>query len=113
VAIHAAARVIKGILRDIERHQAGPWARFFIRPGERFDAGAPYAALNPLPSGNERAMQLMRQRNLAEFVVAIYNSDGSILTNTNPNEVSNPRTGHDGSYPNSSINVELNIYRLM
>ena len=108
VNIHAAARVIKGILQDIKRYQAGPWARFFIRAGERFNAESPYAALKPPPSADSRVMHRERQRNLAQFVVAVYNSYG-ILTNTNPEQVPHPREvpserkGDPEKYPNALL----------
>lgn len=78
-AIHAAARVIKGLLRDIERNQNGAWVKQFIRPGQRFSAEDPYQALYPVQSKDRITMELQREKSLAYLVVAAYNT-GNILT---------------------------------
>lgn len=106
VNIQAAAKVIKGILKDIERQQKGLWISQFIRPGARFSADNPYDAMYPPPSKNVSAMNTMRRRNLTEMVIAIFNSD-SILQDTNPSRVPDVRRGNyeQSGYPNAGLHA--------
>lgn len=79
MAIHAAARVIKGILKDIERNQKGAWAGQFMARDRRFSADDPYAGLAPAASKATRAADRAREVNLAYLVTSVYNT-APILT---------------------------------
>lgn len=93
VNIQAAAKVIKGILKDIERQQKGLWISQFIRPGVRFSADNPYDSMYPPPSKGVSAMNTMRRRNLTEMVIAVYNTD-NLLTEDRPYRVPDARRGN-------------------
>ncbi len=104
VSIQVAARVIKGILKDIERQQRGLWISQFIRPDARFSADNPYESLNPHASRDPSAASLLRRRNLIQMVDAIYNTD-SILRDNNPARIPNAARGNfeQSGYPNAGL----------
>ena len=80
IAIFAAAKIIKGILKDIERHQESDWVKQFISPGYRFTAKDPYGALRP-PKGKSRSARVQHEREkaLAKLVAAVYNSHSILI----------------------------------
>lgn len=94
-SIFAAAKVIKEILRNVEKYQNYPWARNWIAVGRRFSAQRPYAALLPtVPAG------LRPDNVLSILVVAEYNSDG-ILRDRRAPTMAQMRNGNSGGYPNA------------
>lgn len=88
-AISAAAKIIKGIMLEIEEHQeVSLWARQFIRPSTRFSVDNPYVALFPSPLRNGTITPFIKQereKKLAQMVTAIYNSDGILTASKVPN----------------------------
>lgn len=117
VAISAAAKVIRGIIRDIERHQNCKWVKQFIRPGCRFSVERPYEALFPGLGQDGRVteeVQREREMKLAQLVAAVYNS-GNILTPRKGQRVPNAdasmsrdfsnalKLGHNTAYINGDL----------
>lgn len=100
MAIHAAARVIRGILEDIGKHQSGAWARQFMLPGVRFSADDPYAGVSPPAVKASPAAARAKEVTLAYLVTSVYNT-GPILTappdrTPRAHDVNNPM-----GYPNA------------
>jgi hypothetical protein len=76
MAVHAAARVIRGILKDLElRYQDSPWASQFMLRDRRFSAADPYAGVNPPASGVKRTSDREKEVTLTYLVTSIYNTD--------------------------------------
>ena len=102
IAVSASAKVIKGIMREIERHQDSKWVKQFILPGCRFSAEEPYEALFPKPAQDggvtERVLR-EREKKLAQLVTAVYNS-GNILTPRQDQEVPNAGSSETRDFRN-------------
>ena len=79
-SIFAAAKIIKGILKDITKHQKNKWPKQFIRSGKHFSVNDPYVSMYPSESKDKITMQRHREQNLSELVVSIYNSDAILTT---------------------------------
>ncbi len=76
MAIHAAARVIRGILKDLElRYQDSPWASQFMLRDRRFSADDPYSGVNPPASTAKQTSDRAKEVTLAYLVTSIYNTD--------------------------------------
>ena len=78
-AIQAAARVIRGILNDLEfRFQDSPWASQLMLRDRRFSANDPYNGVNPPASTAKRTSDRGKEVTLAYLVTSIYNT-GTIV----------------------------------
>lgn len=100
-SIHAAAKVIRGILTDIEKNPGSAWVKQFVRPGERFTADDPYRALYPAYKEKSLEAGLGREKSLAYLVVAIYNS-GTPLLAAAPGKAPNAANlDKPGDFPNA------------
>lgn len=88
INIAAAAKITRGILKEIEARQTSDWVKQFIRPGQRFSADNPTAALFPKTGNDGQSTDFVRgerEKRLAQLVTAVYNS-GNILT-PGPNQI--------------------------
>ena len=78
MAIHAAARVIRGHPHDLElRFQYSPWASQMMLPDRRFSAADPYAGVRP-PASASTNTRRKKEVTLAYLVTSIYNT-GTIV----------------------------------
>lgn len=103
IAISAAARITKGIMKDIEKHQDSDWVKQFIRPGCRFSAEKPYDALYPKPARDgslTESIRREREKRLAQLVTSVYNS-GNILTPGPNRQVPNADDNESRDFPNA------------